>query len=127
MSETDNASKKILIVDDSFVNRSYLNILLTTRKYAVSEAGGGKEALDAIDASLPDLILLDLMMPDMDGYETMDALKAKGINVPIIIISADSEDNTRDLCMEKGALCIINKPFKAIEIEKAIKTALHLE
>ena len=126
MDSINNSKKKVLVIDDSFVNRTYLRLFLTAKGYHVIEAGNGHEAMDIITYEEPDIILLDLMMPEMDGLETMDELKKRGITIPVIIISADIQDSTMRKCLNRGAFCFIKKPVKGEDIDKNIKKALKI-
>ena len=109
-----------LVVDDSNLNRQILIEFLKTKDFKIIEAADGKEALDQIENSHPDIILLDLIMPVMDGFETMNHLKSKGINIPIIVITAYLKENTYSRCKELGAKAFINKPVKMRELYSEI-------
>ena len=113
-----------LVVDDSNLNRQILIEFLKTKDFKIIEAADGQEALDHIDNSLPDIILLDLIMPVMDGFETMNHLKLKGIEIPIIVITAYLKDNTYNRCKELGAKAFINKPVKMRELYSEISKLL---
>ena len=96
---------KILIVDDHLVVREGLKLILETnpRYEVVAEASNGLEALQLLEMDKPDIILLDLNMPKMDGLETMTTLNTKGINIPIIILTTYNEDNMMVRGLELGA------------------------
>ena len=89
--EVNNAEYKIMIVDDVLSNIMLLKILLTSEKYQIMSAMGGKEALEKIQVEKPDLLLLDVMMPDMDGYEVTTVIRAMDSplrDIPIIFLTA---------------------------------------
>ena len=103
---------KILVVDDTPVNVKLLADLLGAKGYAVLTAGSGKEALQKIDAERPDLVLLDVMMPEMDGYETARSIRAmtRFEHLPIISLTAKAMRGDREKCIAAGASDYITKP-----------------
>ncbi len=120
---------RILIVDDEPMNIKLLAAKLTGRKYEILQAYGGKEALKTVIKTSPDLILLDIMMPDMDGYEVTKRLKnePKTANIPIILITAldGSEDKMQGL--EAGAEEFLSKPVNTIELLARVNSMLRLK
>ena len=120
--------KHILIVDDNKMN------LLVAKKaisdiYEVSTVMSGKEALAFLESSRPDLILLDIKMPQMDGFEVMAHLQAdeKLRDIPIIFLTADNDAQMETKCLECGALDYIVKPFVASVMRSRIARVLELE
>ncbi len=115
-----SAEKTILVVDDVATN---IDILVTMLEgsYDVAVALSGQDALDAVDEEMPDLIFLDIMMPDMDGYEVCRRLKANPMTagIPIIFLSALSEASEIQKGLDLGAVDFISKPFRAEEIRAA--------
>ncbi|MFH1479255.1 MAG: response regulator [Candidatus Omnitrophota bacterium] len=109
---------KILIVDDNKGLRDILTIMLSLEGFMVEEAGNGKEALDKINVSKPDLILLDCNMPVMDGFEVYRRLKGnpKTKNIPIIFCSATSVENIRKIRVKGDTF--IEKPFTIDELKR---------
>ncbi|PHS37848.1 MAG: serine/threonine protein phosphatase [Sulfurovum sp.] len=123
-----NALKKILVVDDEPLN---INILveLLKGKYKMMAAKSGLQALKAARSSnKPDLILLDIMMPDMDGYEVCRQLKEdeKTKDIPIIFVSAMSEDMDETKGFDVGAIDYITKPISPKTLESRVHTHLAL-
>jgi CheY-like chemotaxis protein len=119
------ANKKILIVDDSWVIRQYLSRLLTGKgDYEVTEAVDGKDALDKINETIPDCIILDLLMPRMNGIETIEKMNELNIKVPVIFLSADIQDSTRNRCIELGAVDFINKPPQENVLMQVVKKVI---
>ena len=120
---------RILIVDDVPDNIRVLSRMLGDDGHQISAATNGRQALKLAAACNPDLILLDVMMPEMDGYQACAALKADPQlgSIPIIFITAlaDAEDETRGL--ELGAVDYITKPFKESIVRVRVKTHLELK
>lgn len=114
----------VLVVDDSELNRQILIEYLKTKNFTFSEAVDGKDALEKIKTKIPSIILLDLIMPVMDGFEVMENLKNAGIKIPIIIITAYIKDNTYSRCKELGAVGFLNKPVKMQELFKIMSEIL---
>lgn len=102
--------KTILIVDDSQTTRSYVKELLQKTGYNVIEAENGIKALLAINRNLPDAMMLDLLMPEMDGFEVLETLQQQNITFPIIVVTADVQDEVHKECLELGAAAFLNKP-----------------
>lgn len=120
---------RILIVDDEPLNVKLLASKLDGSKYEILQAYGGIEALEKVEKKSPDLILLDVMMPDMDGYEVTTRLKndPKTANIPIIMVTAldGSEDKIQGL--EAGAEEFLSKPVNATELLARINSMLRLK
>ena len=119
---------EILIADDIPANLKLLTDILTERGYQVRPATGGNLALRSAVIRLPDLILLDVKMPDMDGYEVCRALKAdeKSRDIPVIFISALDETRDKVRGFEVGGIDFITKPFQAEEVLARVETHLAL-
>jgi CheY-like chemotaxis protein len=111
---------KVLVIDDSFTARSIVARLLVGR-YEIIQAESGKNALTILSQGPVDTILLDLLMPDMDGYQTLKALREHYPSVPIIVLSADIQDSTRNRVIAAGARGILHKPPKQAELIEAIE------
>ncbi|GAB4303378.1 MAG: hypothetical protein Fur0025_44650 [Oscillatoriaceae cyanobacterium] len=112
------SDKTILVVDDNTTNLHLLAVILSRKGYQVRVANNGIEALNAVHASSPDLILLDVMMPDMDGYQVCHILKnnPKTREIPVIFISARQEAIDKVKAFDLGALDYITKPFQVDEV-----------
>jgi two-component system alkaline phosphatase synthesis response regulator PhoP len=119
-------AKKILVVDDEVHIVELLKMNLKRHGYEPICAYSGKEALQSADAYLPDLILLDIMMPDMDGIETCRRLKQnlKLRKIPIIMLTAKSEETDKVIGLSVGADDYITKPFSLRELFARINVAL---
>jgi C4-dicarboxylate-specific signal transduction histidine kinase len=116
----------ILVVDDTFFNLSLLTAFLKEHGYEVRPAPNGNLALRAVESRLPDLILLDIMMPDLDGYEVCRRLKAAkhSQNVPVIFLSAAEGTVDKVKAFGAGGVDYITKPFEPEEVLARIKTHL---
>jgi len=127
----DQSGKKnnILIVDDTPKNLSVLRQLLTEKGYLVRPALSGEIALKAVNNQHPDLILLDVMMPEMDGYEVCLNLKSnqQTAHIPIIFISAQTEVRGILKAFQVGGVDYITKPFRTEEVLARVQTHLELQ
>jgi two-component system, cell cycle sensor histidine kinase and response regulator CckA len=121
-------SQSILVVDDDSESLSLLTSVLTGEGYQVRSANSGKLALASVTAWVPQLILLDLRMPDMDGFEVCRRLKAseKNRNVPLIFLSAANDLDERVAGLALGAVDYIVKPFQREELLARVATHLEL-
>ena len=119
----------ILIVDDDVHVRDLLEVLLQNQGYRTLTAESGLVALEMVDLHEPDLILLDIMMPGMDGYEVAAQLKAgkNTANIPIIMLSALDEQSARLSGLEAGAEEYLNKPVDSAELWLRVRNLLRLK
>ena len=124
---SDLSQCKVLAVDDADAN---IDILMDAigDDYDVSVAMDGENALEVAESEPPDLILLDIMMPDMDGYEVCSKLKEnpKTKDIPVIFLTAMDEVQNKRKGYEMGAVDYITKPFEVLEIKARVKTHLSL-
>ncbi len=114
----------ILIVDDSRFSRSTFRKALSSEGYEILEAVNGRDGLEMIQKHQPDCVLLDMLMPELDGNEVLEVLNEQGIEVPVIIVTADIQDHTQARCFELGAKAFLNKPPKNGQLHQAIQTVL---
>lgn len=117
---------EILIVDDTPINLRFLSVMLTESGYEVRKATNGQMALSSVKSQLPDLILLDIMMPKMNGYEVCHQLKncKETQDIPVIFLSA-LEDITHKLqAFQAGGVDYITKPFQVEEVLMRVKNQL---
>ena len=112
--------KTILVVDDEPRMIGFIRMNLEVEGYQVIEASNGLEALDSIRTQLPDLLLLDVMMPNLDGFETLRMLREFS-DIPVIMLTAKGEENDKVLGLELGADDYITKPFGPRELSSRIK------
>jgi DNA-binding response OmpR family regulator len=122
------ARQEILVVEDTQASLRLLADLLTKHGYCVRPASDGGLALKSVAAKAPDLILLDVNMPGMDGYEVCRRLKAdeRSCRVPIIFISAFSETGQKVKGFDAGGVDYITKPFEPEEVLARVRTQLRL-
>lgn len=116
----------VLIVDDSQTLRQMLSELLKGQGIQVVEATNGLEAKEKIQASLPDLVITDLIMPLMNGYELCRWIKSEPAaqNIPVLVCTTKSEDFDRYWGMRQGADAYITKPFHPPELLQTVKRLL---
>jgi twitching motility two-component system response regulator PilH len=116
----------ILVIDDSLTEREYLREILESTGFQVLTAINGEEALNTLKTNQPDIIFLDIVMPQMNGYEVCRKIKEnpKTKSVPIIICSAKSEEFDRYWGMKQGADAYITKPFRPKELLQTMKTLI---
>ena len=114
----------VLICDDEKDIRRALHIYLHGAGYNVLEAANGREALEIIDREEVNLILLDIMMPELDGVAVLSLLRARSNNVPIILVTAKSEDEDKIMGLELGADDYVTKPFNSQEVIARVKALL---
>ena len=127
--EINNSEYKILIVDDVLSNVLLLKILLSNEKFQISTAMGGKEALEKIQQDLPDLILLDVMMPDVDGFEVTRQLRSMPepyCDISIIFLTALNGTPEIVKGFQTGANDFISKPFSKEELIIRVKHQISL-
>lgn len=113
----------ILIAEDEFDIRKILKLYLESEGFKVIEAVDGEAALSSAYESRPDMAILDVMMPKIDGFAVTQALR-KCSDIPILILSAKSQDNDKILGLNLGADDYIAKPFNALEVVARVKAQL---
>ena len=119
---------RILVADDSADIRKLISLILSTEGYEVLSVESGRELLDSYQTFSPDLVLLDIMMPHLSGFEVLEALRANpeqdGASTPIIMITAKSLEADIERALALGASSYLVKPFRANELK--IKVATYL-
>ncbi len=117
---------KVLIVDDEMDTLLPLKRSLEVENYIVVEALNGQEALDIVKNEIPDIILLDIMLPGMDGYEVCSRLKNNALtkNIPIIMLTARDNVKEKVKGLETGADDYVAKPYNLHELKARIKSVL---
>ena len=119
-----NATVKILVVDDEPPIRKLLRVGLTAEGYKVLEAGNGKTAISQVAEELPDLILLDLGLPDVAGHDLLEKWRAEKLSIPVIILSSRTDEAGIVKALEYGADDYVTKPFGMKELAARIRVAL---
>ncbi|MCX6986102.1 MAG: response regulator [Lentisphaerae bacterium] len=119
---------RILVVDDQPQNIELLEARLVPRGYEIVKAANGEEALEKVSGNNIDLILLDVIMPGMNGYEVMRRLKMQEANrnIPVIFLSALTETEQRVAGLKFGAVDFISKPYRTEELLARVQTHLEL-
>ncbi len=122
-------AKKILVIDDEALLQMGVVIRLKAAGFEVLTASDGMEGLEMARKEEPDLILLDLMLPKMDGYKVCRMLKfdAKHKNIPIIMVTARAQDVDKSMGAEAGANAYITKPFDHRELLDKINELLNIQ
>ena len=116
--------KKILIVDDEDDILHFLELVLREKGYEVATAANGQDALTKAQIEKPDLVLLDIMMPQMDGWEVLKLLRVddETANIPVAMLSARTEAKDRVQGLQEGAIDYICKPFSLGELLAKVET-----
>ena len=115
---------KILVVDDDPDVRMATRDFLSSKGYEVAVAEGGREALRLIDASPPDVVLLDVAMPDMDGMATLKRIAATHPAIPVIMVTANADIEITSKVLQLGAADYVPKPFDLDYLDQAISIQL---
>lgn len=115
---------RVLVVDDEPPIRKLLRVGLGTEGYTTSEAGNAKDAIARIDAEEPDLVLLDLGLPDMTGQELLRLWRSEGRTLPIVILSSRTDEAGIVQALEAGADDYVTKPFGMRELAARLRVAL---
>jgi len=118
-----NSSGLILVVDDEPRMTRFIRMNLELEGYHVIEAQDGIQALDKVRTELPDLVILDVMMPELDGFETLRTLREIS-NVPVIMLTVRDEEEDKVRGLELGADDYVTKPFSARELASRVRAVL---
>lgn len=111
----------ILIVDDSPISRKILRRVLPPGAHDIRECSSGQECLEMYQAVRPDLVFLDLTMPGLDGFQTLELLKRLDPSAQVIVVTADVQSGSRARVLALGAVDIIAKPPSSSAVEAAMK------
>jgi CheY-like chemotaxis protein len=115
---------KILVIDDVAFARNAIALMLKSNGYDVFEAENGKEALDYIESVNPDAVLTDILMPEMEGLETIREIVLAKPNIPVIAMSGAAGSHYLDVAMKLGATTYLEKPFKRAHLLYKISSVL---
>lgn len=118
------AMEKVLVVEDELPIRKLISFNLSRSDFAVVETGEGRAVLPLVEQENPSMVILDLMLPDLDGFEVCAKLRELYPNLPIIILSARGQDMDKIMGLELGADDYIVKPFNPLELVARIRTVL---
>ena len=121
--ETSPAQKKVLIVDDGITMRMYYRDVLEKAGFAVEEAANGVEGLEKMLAAQFDLIVVDINMPKMDGYEFVSQLRKDPacLSIPVMTVSTEDKDQDKVKAYQAGANFYMVKPVRPDELEQAVR------
>ena len=115
---------KILVVDDSLLSRKNLMRHLSEAGYEIVTANDGQEGVEKIKSESPDLVISDLLMPNLDGFGLLEAVKSQGLGVPVLVVSADIQETSREKVMFLGAKGILSKPPQKDDLLKVVEELL---
>jgi CheY-like chemotaxis protein len=115
---------RILIIDDSSFQRRIVTGILNDAGYEVSVADNGRDGIELARRDAPALIITDLLMPEFDGYYLLNEARAQDLGIPVLVLTSDIQDSTREQCFTLGAAGLVNKPVKKEILLAAITRAL---
>jgi len=116
----ERTKKAVLVVDDDPKHLKLVSLKLAEAGYRVINAQSGKDALESIKIEKPGLVLLDIMMPDMDGLETLKKIKAMDPDIPVAMVTAIWDNDEAKKVLEAGAYEYITKPFDMEHLKSAV-------
>jgi len=121
---TDNIRASVLVVDDEAAIRDSLRMILEFEGYRVDEAGSGPQALTRVAERPPDALLLDIKMPEMDGLDLLKALRERGYDMPVLMISGHADVQTAVEATRRGAYDFFEKPLQRERVLVALRNAV---
>ncbi len=126
---SENAAHSVLIVDDEPTARTMLRLILVRAGFEVLEAQNGSEALEVVEGRLPDVMLLDIMMPGIDGFEVCQILRGQDrtADLPIIMLSARADAESVNRGLRLGATKYLTKPVMPDELTRHVREVLQIE
>jgi len=124
-SQVERGHYRLLIIEDEPVLRLTFRHLLETQGFAVGVAANGREGLEAFRDDPPDLVITDLIMPELDGFATIDSLRREQPELPIIAMSALVGEEEMDRAVAEGAVCCIRKPVDQRQLLELIDRTLN--
>jgi signal transduction histidine kinase/CheY-like chemotaxis protein len=122
--QTDTVKGKILIAEDAEANQALIRVLLTRLGHDITIVQNGQEAVEAVEANTYDLILMDMMMPVMNGYDATRKLRSKGCTLPIIALTANAMKGDNLKCLDAGCDEYLSKPIDRKRLEEILETYL---
>ena len=124
-----DGKKLILLVDDDPVNLKRAQLILAKEGYGIAATLSGKQALQFLEKNRPDIILLDINMPEMDGFEVLECIKARDEwkDIPVIFLTADNDQETEVRGLRAGALDFVTKPFMEDIVKQRVKHLVELD
>jgi len=122
--KTEVRRARILVVEDHEVNRHLFNLLLRSLGHEVFLVENGRQAVEQVLEIVPQLVFMDLQMPEMNGYEAASGLRKKGVGVPIVAVTASAVKGELERCLASGMNGILTKPFTLAALENAVRSFL---
>ena len=116
--------KKILIIDDDVTALDIVDFLFEEKGFEVIRRADGLSALDCVDSVSPDIVLIDLMMPKMNGQETVRQLRKKGLSVPVVAFTALDDPDVHQEALDAGCNLVLTKPCKPTLLVQHIQNLL---
>jgi FixJ family two-component response regulator len=120
----ENTPRSIAVVDDNSSLLTAIERLLSTRSWVTKTFQSGQQFLASLTDGLPDCLILDLHMPEMNGLEVQQMLISKGIDIPTIIVTSNMDAAVRERCLTAGAIAYLPKPVRPVQLFAAIEAAL---
>ncbi len=114
----------ILVADDSIFQRDNIRYFLKLDGHTIFEASNGHGVLEILGMHEIDCILLDIIMPQMDGLDVLASLEHRGLNIPVIMLTADIQESTREECLKRGATMVVHKPIKGNKLRELVNQVL---
>jgi two-component system, chemotaxis family, chemotaxis protein CheY len=116
---------RILIVDDSIFQRKIISRMLLPEGHTVIEASGGREGLELFLKERPDLVIVDLLMPEISGTEVLLEIRRQSADMPVVVCTSDVQTATRQECMAMGASGFVNKPASRDDLIGLVNRLVH--
>jgi excisionase family DNA binding protein len=116
----------VLVVDDDARLREFMRVNLTMEGYSVREAASAEEALEAIEDTAPELVLLDVVMPGVDGWQMLQRMQERHGSIPVIMFSGKVDENSAAEAEERGARAFVGKPFDPQQLIERAKQLVPL-
>lgn len=128
-SANDNLNRSVLVVDDESMARTLLRLMLVRAGFNVSEAEDGYDALEKVRKNQPDIVLLDVMMPGMDGFAVCETLRSnpETLSLPIIMLSAKTDLDSINKGLRAGATVYLTKPISPEDLTRHVREVLENE
>lgn len=119
--------KTILVIEDEMMSRYTLNVLLKSKDFNLIFAENGKQGLEKLEHLTPDLVLLDLIMPGMNGFEVCKSLRANSRfkKLPVVMMTAWDDEETYLRCLKHGATDVLSKPFNYADLNTMVNHYLY--
>jgi CheY-like chemotaxis protein len=117
----------ILIIEDALLTRTMLKKALQALEHTVLEASNGLKGLEILEQQQPDCIFVDLLMPEIDGWQFLAELQKRDSTIPVFVVSADIQKTSHQRCLKLGAWDVLRKPPQPQELKDAIAKALSVK